>query len=213
MSSAVAVYGSGGFGREAAWLAEECGHRVVCFIDDDSSRVGRRLNDIDVVSLDAAASQFAEAAVVTAIGNPAARADVVCRTVARGLRPATLIHPRIERSRWITVGEGALVCAGSVLTTNIVIGEHVQVHVHCAIGHDVTLDAFSTLLPGVRVAGCVRIGRRAYVGTGATIINGTPDAPLVVGEDAIIGAGACVTRSVEPGVTVVGVPARPLTKR
>jgi acetyltransferase-like isoleucine patch superfamily enzyme len=87
------------------------------------------------------------------------------------------------------------------------------VHVHCAIGHDVTLDAFSTLLPGVRVAGCVRIGRRAYVGTGATIINGTPDAPLVVGEDAIIGAGACVTRSVEPGVTVVGVPARPLTKR
>jgi acetyltransferase-like isoleucine patch superfamily enzyme len=85
--------------------------------------------------------------------------------------------------------------------------------VGCTIGHDVTVDAFSTLLPGVRVAGCVRIGRGAYIGSGATIINGTPDKPLVVGDDAVVGAGACVTRSVAPGVTVAGVPARPLTKR
>jgi sugar O-acyltransferase (sialic acid O-acetyltransferase NeuD family) len=209
----VAVYGSGGFGREAAWLAEECGHHVVCFIDDDASRIDRRLNEIDVVSLDDAAARFADVGVVTAIGRPSVRADVVGRASARGLRPATLVHPRVERSRWITLGDGAIICAGNVLTTNIVIGEHVQIHVGCTIGHDVTVDAFSTLLPGVRVAGCVRIGRRAYIGTGATIINGTPGEPLVVGDDAVVGAGACVTRSVEAGVTVVGVPARPLVKQ
>ena len=212
-SPAVAVYGSGGFGREAAWLAEQCGHHVVCFIDDDASRIDRRLNDVDVVSLDDAASRFAHIGVVTAIGSPAARAHVVGRAAARGLRPATLVHPRVERSRWVTLGDGAIICAGNILTTNIVIGDHVQIHVGCTIGHDVTVDAFSTLLPGVRVAGCVRIGRGAYIGSGATIINGTPDKPLVVGDDAVVGAGACVTRSVAPGVTVAGVPARPLAKR
>jgi sugar O-acyltransferase (sialic acid O-acetyltransferase NeuD family) len=209
----VAVYGSGGFAREVAWLAEACGHRVVCFVDDDASRVGRRLNDIEVVSPDVAASRFADAGVVAAIGNPAARADVMARAVARGLRPATLVHPRVEHSRWIVFGAGAVICAGNILTTNIVIGDYVQINLDCTVGHDVTLDDFSTLAPGVHVSGCVRIGKRAYVGTGATIINGTLDQPLIVGDDAVVGAGACVTRSVDSGVTVVGVPAKPLTKR
>jgi sugar O-acyltransferase (sialic acid O-acetyltransferase NeuD family) len=209
----VAVYGSGGFAREVAWLAEACGHQVVCFVDDDASRVGRRLNDIEVLAPDVAASRFADARVVAAIGNPAARADVMGRAVARGLRPATLVHPRVERSRWITVGAGAVICAGNILTTNIVIGDYVQINLDCTVGHDVTLDDLSTLAPGVHVSGCVRIGKRAYVGTGATIINGTLDEPLIVGDDAVVGAGACVTRSVEPGITVVGVPAKPLTRR
>jgi sugar O-acyltransferase (sialic acid O-acetyltransferase NeuD family) len=211
--ASVAIYGSGGFAREVAWLAEACGHHVACFVDDDPSHVGRRLNDIDVVSPDVAAARFADAAIVVAIGNPTARRDVVSRAVARGLRPATLIHPHVERSRWITIGSGAVICAGNILTTNIVIGDHVQINLDCTIGHDVTLDDFSTLAPGVHVSGCVRIGRRAYVGTGATIINGTLDQPLIVGDDAVVGAGACVTRSVEPGTTVVGVPAKPLAKR
>src|SRR4051794_6668602 len=47
----MAVYGGGGFAREVAWLAEVCGYHVVCFIDDDRTKVGRILNDIPVVSL------------------------------------------------------------------------------------------------------------------------------------------------------------------
>lgn len=209
----VAIYGSGGFAREVAWLAEDCGHEVVCFIDDDPSKIGRRLNDIDVVTLDVAASQFPQAVIVAGIGSPGARAAVTGRVAERGLQPATLIHPRVERSRRITLGTGLVICAGNILTTNIVVGDHVHINLDCTIGHDVTLGEFATLAPGVHVSGCVRIGRRAYIGTGAAIINGTLEHPLVVGDDAVVGAGACVTRSVDPGVTVVGVPAKPLAKR
>jgi acetyltransferase-like isoleucine patch superfamily enzyme len=52
---------------------------------------------------------------------------------------------------------------------------------------------------------CVR--RRASVGTGATILSG-----VEIGEGAIVGAGSVVTRNVPPGTTVVGNPARIVTR-
>jgi acetyltransferase-like isoleucine patch superfamily enzyme len=106
-----------------------------------------------------------------------------------------------------------VVCAGSILTTDIAVGNHVQINLDCTIGHDVELDDYATLAPGVHVSGYVSIGRRAYIGTGATIINGTADRRLTIACDAVVGAGACVTRSVESGVTVVGVPAKPIGKQ
>lgn len=131
---------------------------------------------------------------------------------AAGMTPETVIHPRVERSEWIEIGEGTVICAGSILTTNITLGRHVQINLDCTIGHDVVMGDYTTLAPGVHVSGWVHFGPRAYVGTGAVIVNGTHDTPIVIGDDAVIGAGACVTKSVPPGVTVVGVPARPLQK-
>jgi len=209
----VAVYGGGGFAREVAWLAEACGHQVVCFIDDDASKIGLRLNDIPVMSVGEAADRFKDAHVAAGVGSPKAREAVTRRAQEHGFRLATLVHPRVERSQWVTFGEGAVVCAGTILTTNIAVGDHVQINLDCTIGHDVRLGDFATLAPGVHVSGWVFIGRRAYVGTGAAIINGTEEQPLVIGDDAVVGACACVTRSVAAGVTVVGVPAKPLGGR
>ena len=209
----VAVYGGGGFAREVAWLAEACGCQVVCFIDDDASKIGRTLNEIRVMSIDEAAAVHKDAYVAAAIGSPKTRETVTRRAEQHGFRLATLVHPRAERSRWITFGTGVVICAGTILTTNITIGDHVQVNLDCTIGHDVRMADFATLAPGVHVSGWVSIGRRAYIGTGAAIINGTDEHPLVIGDDAVVGAGACVTRSVDAGVTVVGVPAKPLGVR
>jgi acetyltransferase-like isoleucine patch superfamily enzyme len=77
------------------------------------------------------------------------------------------------------------------------------------VSHDVIIGGYATLAPGVKVSGRVRIGARAYIGTNASIINGESDAPLLIGDDAVVGAAACVTRDVAPATTVVGVPARP----
>jgi sugar O-acyltransferase (sialic acid O-acetyltransferase NeuD family) len=212
-SQEIVVYGSGGFAREVAWLAEECEHNVVCFIDDDLSRAGKTLNDLPVLTIDDAAKRFQGAAVVAGIGSPKARAAVMARAAGAGFPAASLIHPRVEKSRWVEFGKGVVICAGNILTTNIVIGNYVQVNLDCTIGHDVTLGEYATLAPGVHVSGCVNVGRRAYIGTGAVIINGTQSEPLIIGDDAVIGAGACVTRSVEPSTTAVGVPAKALAKR
>jgi len=218
MTTQIAIYGAGGFARELAWLVQACNDQnerfqVVCFIDDVNVKDhGVVRNGILVVGLEEAAQRFPEACVVGGVGSPKTRQTLIQRAAAKGFRFVTIVHPRVERSSWIEIGIGTVICAGNILTTNIKLGEHVQINLDCTIGHDVILGDYTTLAPGVHVSGRVHCGQRVYIGTGAVIINGEPDAPLVIGDDAVIGAAACVTKSVPSSVTVVGVPARPLQK-
>lgn len=214
----IAIYGAGGFAREVAWLVEVLNqteelYQLVGFVDDNPKFQGQTLNGIHVLSLDDLLLQYPECKVVSGIGNPQTRRTLMEKVAQLGFSFETLIHPRTERSQWIDYGKGIVICAGNILTTNIKLGNHVQINLDCTIGHDVIMGEYTTLAPGVHVSGWVHFGKRVYVGTGAVIINGTSENPLVVGDDAIIGAGACVTKSVESGLTVVGVPARPLQKK
>ncbi len=214
----IAVYGGGGFAREVAWLVQSCNrssHRydVVCFIDDNEALHGSELNGVMVMSLEAARARFPDAKVVCAVGSPKVREQIARKAADVGFSFEIIIHPNVERSQWIDIAEGVVICAGNILTTNITLGRHVQINLDCTIGHDVILGDFTTLAPGVHVSGWVHMGRRVHVGTGAVIINGTSDHPLVIEDDAVIGAGACVTKRIAAGTTVVGVPARPLERR
>jgi sugar O-acyltransferase (sialic acid O-acetyltransferase NeuD family) len=211
----IAIYGGGGFAREVAWLAESCsaegnGHRVVAFVDDDEKRHGSVLNDVPVMGLIEAQHHFPDALMVGGVGSPATREALMTKAAEAGFAFASLIHDRCEHSSWIDIGPGAVICAGSILTTNITLGDHVQINLDCTIGHDVRIGDYVTLAPGVHISGRVELRHRVYVGTGAAIINGTEAEPIVIGEDAVVGAGAVVTKPVENGTTVVGVPAKPL---
>ncbi len=211
----IAIYGVGGFGREIAWLVESCSsqaiaYEIACFIDDNQAVHGKVINQILVMGIDEARERFPHCLVVGGVGEPKLRQSLMEKAFAAGFEARTIIHPRVERSKWIEIGEGTVICAGNILTTNISLGKQVQINLDCTIGHDVVMSDYTTLAPGVHVSGCVHFGQRVYVGTGATIINGTQEEPIIIGDDSIIGAGACVTKSVPPGLTVVGVPAKSL---
>lgn len=208
----ILIYGAGGFAREVAWLIESCPESYRCsgFIDDDDSHRDEQLNGYPVMSLDAAFAAHPGAAVVPGVGDPTTRELVMRKAVATGFGTATLVHPRTERSQWLTIGSGTVICAGCILTTNITIGRYVQINVGSIVGHDAILEDYVTLAHGVGVSGCVHIERSAYIGAGAVILNGTRDAPIVIGQNAVVGAGACVTKSVPAATTVVGVPAKPM---
>ena len=210
--SRLAIFGAGGSAREVAWLAQQClGEDVdLTFVIDHEMPPDAVRNGIPIMQLLDFADRYPGAPVAVAIGDPVLRQQCAQKCAAAGLTFASLVHPRVEMSRWVTLGEGTIVCAGSIVTTNIAIGQHVHVNVDCTVSHDANIGDFSTLSPGVHLAGWVTLGRRVFLGTGAVVRNGAPGQPIVIGDDAVIGAGACVIANIEPNAKVAGVPARPI---
>lgn len=202
------IFGAGGSGREIAWLAERCWGDLVerIFLVDSEEYLHTAINEMPVQLLkDAELSPDCRFAV--ALGDGVQRRRVANACLDQGLKPISIIHPDAEVSRWTSLAEGVVICAGVVITVNVTLGAYVHVNVGCTISHDVSLGEFTTLSPGVHIAGHVQIGRDVFIGTGASIINGRPGHPLIIGDGAVVAAGACVTDTVEPSAMVAGVPA------
>jgi acetyltransferase-like isoleucine patch superfamily enzyme len=115
-------------------------------------------------------------------------------------------HVRID-SGSCTFGEGVIICAGSIVTVNVKFEPFSMVNIGSVIAHESVIGAYGVVNQLANICGGVVLGKGVLVGSGARVLQ-----YLTVGEDAAVGAGAVVTKDVEPGVTVVGIPARPLCK-
>ncbi|MCE7951139.1 MAG: transferase [Xanthomonadales bacterium PRO7] len=202
------IVGAGGSGREVAWLARDIyGSNIeLTFAVEPEFSVTDAIDDIPVISLDDRISRkFSHYVIAVGDGAQRKRLSTLCNKL--GMQPLTLVHPSVIRSSRVEIDDGSIVCAGSILTTNVKIGRHVHVNIACTLSHDVTVDDFSTLSPSVHISGNVRTGSGVFLGAGANVINGKAGLPLVIGCDAVVAAGACVTRNVQPDTLVAGVPA------
>lgn len=107
----------------------------------------------------------------------------------------------------IHLGAGAFLNFGCVIldVVRVEIGDLTQIASGVQIlTADHPRDA-ETRRSGLENGRPVLIGRNCWIGAAAVLLPG-----VTIGDDAIIGAGAIVTRDVAPGQTVAGNPARPI---
>lgn len=149
---------------------------------------------------------------VIAIGSSQARECIDVELIDRGARPFLLRAPTAVVGPAVDLGEGAALAEFALLTANIRIGRQFQCNTFSYVAHDCVIGDFVTFAPRVSCNGNVHIGDHAYIGSGAVLRNGTPGRPLQIGAGATIGMGAVVVGDVAPGATVVGNPARPMTR-
>lgn len=214
----IGVYGSSGFGCEVLPLvrsqfAESLarGDAQIVFIDD--TQTGQK-NGTRILSWEAFTAQPAASRVVTlAVAAAGARRKLEERCRNHGVRFLDVFAANVVRLDEVSLGEGAILCSFVCLTSNIRIGRQFHANIYSYVGHDCVIGDFVTFAPKVCCNGNVTIEDDVYVGTGAMIKQGTPEQPVVIGKGAVIGMGAVVTKSVAPGVVVVGNPARPLAAK
>jgi sugar O-acyltransferase (sialic acid O-acetyltransferase NeuD family) len=208
------IFGAGGHGREIAWIATQCGipPKRLRFVVDREFAVTSIANGIPVLSTEEFGRRHLGAPVFVAIGDPYQRQRSVARLQTDGHHFPPLISSRAILSDSVQYEEGVIVFPGATVTVSVKLRQHVHLNVNCSISHDVEIGDFTSVSPGATVCGHVVLGQRVFVGTGACIINGADGAPLVIGDDAVIAAGACVIRPVAPGARVGGVPASPIAE-
>ena len=210
------IYGKGGCGRGVLPVADAMlqstaadGPYELVFIDDDVT--DRTVNGRRVLGFDAFLQEDASSkAVSLAISDPAVREELDEKCRGRGVDFSPVTAPETLIMDDVAIGEGAILSPFGTITSNIRIGRHFHANLHACVEHDCRIGDFVTFAPGVRCNGNVVIGDRAYLGAGCIIRQGRPGAPLEIGAGAVVGMGAVVTKSVPPGITVVGNPARPV---
>lgn len=103
----------------------------------------------------------------------------------------------------VEIGAHATISRGTI--ENTVVGNGVKIDNHVFIAHNARIDEDVFLIAGALICGSVHIHARSWVAPGAVVKN-----KVTVGADATVGLGAVVVRDVPDGVTVAGVPAKPL---
>ena len=199
----VYLLGAGGFARETLDIYIDLNRAgdVLGFVEQNSKRVGEMLNGKRIFDEKILDDVSSDVKLIGAIGSSKRRAWIE-RLEQQGFKFDTVVHPSVIKSKWVKFGNGCIVCAGNIFTCNIEIGDHTILNLGCTVGHDVKMGRFITVSPRSNISGNVTIEDEVWVGSGSTIIEKTR-----VGKGAYIGAGACVIDDIPAKTLAVGVPA------
>ena len=205
----IILVGASGQAKVVTDIVECAGqHEIVGFCDRDrpagSDFMGYPVLGRDT-ELPALLRQHGAEGAIIAIGDNWVRGQLAerFRRELPSLVFPTAVHPSSVLSRWVTVGEGAVVMAGAVVNGPTRIGRHCTISTRASIDHDSVIEDFSSLAPGVSLGGLVHLGEYSALGTGASSRHG-----VHIGAHTVVGTGATVVSDLPDHVVAVGVPAR-----
>lgn len=205
------VVGSGIQGRQIAATvlahAAARGETVLGFLDDAPGKQGQSVADLPVLGpAEAWLKAHGKAVqVALALGDPKVRREAAERLRPLGAIYTPAIHPFTSVGPRVALGEGVIVHPGVVMMCDLKVGRFTIVGCCCSLSHDSEVGEFCFLSPGTRLAGFGAVGNECWTGMN-TLVN----PHRKIHDRAQTGAGAVVVHHVPEGVTVAGVPARPL---
>lgn len=135
--------------------------------------------------------------------------------IGRGLSTGHNVVVREE----CEIGDDVSIWSNTVVDYGCRIGDHVKIHTNCYVAQFTEIQPSAFLAPGVSLANDLYPGRRdsadamrgPVIGAGAQLgVNVTALPYVRIGDGALIGAGAVVTRDIPAGMVAYGSPAVPV---
>lgn len=202
------IIGSGGFSKQVIEIVEKMNavnktYDLIGIIDDDESKLGKSVLGYKIVGSTKKLKEIAKTNSIygaVAIADGSIRENIVNKI--NFVNWVNLIHPNTMISKYIELGKGNIICAGTVINPDCIIGNHCHINIGATFGHDIVLQDYVTIMPGSNISGNVRLKSRSMIGTGAIILQG-----LKVERDVVIGAGSTVIGNTEMESLYIGTPA------
>ena len=206
------IIGIGGFAREVFWHAHEsrgygADWDIKGFLDGDVKLAPEEYEKLsapvvgDVVSYE----PQPEDCFICAVGSPKVKGKLVQGILDKGGEFINIIHRTAIVHPTAQMGQGNIICPFVLVTDHAKIGNFVTLNARSAVGHDVEIGAYSSLMAVVDITGGVKVGVRTYWGSGARALPYSR-----VDDDVTIGIASVVFKHAKAGITVFGNPAMPI---
>jgi sugar O-acyltransferase (sialic acid O-acetyltransferase NeuD family) len=209
MSKKLSIIGTGGFAKEVYCLILDLGlqNDFDCFFEFDDFFYNNSITELFGKPIKRFTEIESEKHKISiAISNSTIRENIV-NSLSNDIEYATLIHPNVILSKFIEIGEGSIICSGSILTCDIKIGKHSHLNLKTTVGHDCTINDFFTTAPNVSISGNCIIDKHVYFGTSSMLRQG-----LTISNNVTVGMGAVVTKNIIKSGVYIGNPAKELIK-
>lgn len=201
------IVGSGDIAKFIAYnfdLFELKNHNLKGFLDNDKSKIGTTFCGIDVYDIDLfLAKETLDFDIVIGIANPRIKEKVYNEFNDKGVGFPNLISKGTWVSNNVNLGKGLVIYPNVSIGHECEINDFVVINCNSSIGHNTIIEEFSTIAPGVHLAGFTYICSRVDFGIGACTRQ-----KVRIGKNSVVGGQAMLIKDVEDNVVIAGVPAK-----
>lgn len=200
----IGIIGSGGHAKVIMDIINEINfikintYHIIGIFDDNKTGY---LNNVKILDTINNINKYDVDSFVIAIGNDEIRKKIYEKY--KNFIWETLIHPMSYISKNIFIGEGTVICAGSLIQTEVNIGKHCIINTGSSIDHETIIGDFTSICPKATICGQVKIGTCTMIGANSTIIQN-----IIIGDNCIVGAGTVIIRCVNNNSKIVGNPGK-----
>jgi sugar O-acyltransferase (sialic acid O-acetyltransferase NeuD family) len=121
---------------------------------------------------------------------------------SRGKLPV-IVSPGSYLSKTASIGEGTIIMRNAVVNSEASVGEGCIINTGALIEHEAVIGNFCHISTNAVINGQVKVGNMVFAGSNSVIANN-----LVIPDNTVIAAGACVLKSPDKPGIFIGNPAR-----
>jgi sugar O-acyltransferase (sialic acid O-acetyltransferase NeuD family) len=201
------IIGAGNVGGYLSYNIDEFGsYEVLGFLDDDKSKHGKTVYGTKVLGATDSIGEYLHQktlCVVVGISFPAAKSEMVANLSKYNLNYPNFVAKNVWLSKNVQLGRGVILYPGVSINYETVIKDFVIMNMNCAIGHNCTINDYSTLAPGVNLAGFTHIEDQVSIGIGVSTKQN-----IRIGKGSLIGGQSMLIGDVTAGSKIIGVPGK-----
>lgn len=206
----LAVFGASGQGKEVREIADYQNAvtkrwEKIIFIDDNKPE--GTFMGLEMIQLNNALEKYEKIEFVIAVGEPKTKKKIYERLLSLNCKFGSVISPDSQVSPYCKLGEGLVIKRGVIISADAVIDDDTTIQSYACIGHDAIIGKHCQISTHVDIGGQTVVGDCVFVGLNAPVRE-----LLTIGDNVIISAGAVVLKDVDANVTVMGNPARVVSR-